>query len=104
MVTCARDRLSIREGSKMPTLAFSINDDDPKKVVAVFLGVMGSHDQPTNGELMLAIQQLGVQVMLDLTQLQAQVEQNTNLEASAITLIQGIADQLAQAAGDPAAV
>ena len=33
--------------------------------------------------------------------LQAQVEQNTNLEASAVTLIEGLAAQIADAANDP---
>ena len=33
--------------------------------------------------------------------LQAQVEQNTNLEASAVTLIEGLAAQIAAAANDP---
>lgn len=33
--------------------------------------------------------------------LQAQVEQNTDLEASAVTLIEGLAAQIADAANDP---
>ncbi len=40
----------------------------------------------------------------DLTALQAQVQTNTEVEASAVTLIQGIAQQLADAKTDPAAV
>lgn len=40
----------------------------------------------------------------DLTSLQAQVEQTTTVEQSAVTLIQGIAAQLTAAQGDPAAV
>jgi hypothetical protein len=44
------------------------------------------------------------QIMIDLTALTAQVAQNTSVEASAVTLIQGIAAELAAAQTDPAAV
>ncbi len=43
-------------------------------------------------------------VMADLTILTAQVAANTEVEASAIVLIQGLADQLAAAATDPVAI
>lgn len=39
-----------------------------------------------------------------LDDLKAQVAQNTNLEMSAIILIRGLAQQIADAAGDPAAL
>ena len=39
-----------------------------------------------------------------LAALQAQVAQNTTIEASAVTLIQGLAAQIAAAAGNPAAL
>lgn len=42
--------------------------------------------------------------MADLSALQTAVENATTIEESAITLIQGLADQLAAAATDPAAV
>ena len=44
------------------------------------------------------------QIIMDLKPLTAQVAQNTSLEASAVTLIQGIAAQLAADQNDPAAV
>ena len=47
--------------------------------------------------LLAAIQELGERVMSALTDLQAQVAQNTSVEASAVQLIQGIAQQLATA-------
>jgi len=40
----------------------------------------------------------------DLTSLTAQVQKNTTIEESAVTLIQGIAAQLAAAKNDPAAI
>ena len=43
-------------------------------------------------------------VMVDLTALTTQVEQNTAVEASAVTLIQGLAKQIADSATDPAAI
>lgn len=43
-------------------------------------------------------------VMADLSSLQAQVQANTEVEASAVVLIQGIAAQLAAAKTDPAAI
>jgi hypothetical protein len=43
-------------------------------------------------------------IMADLTALTAEVAETTAVEQSAITLIQGIAAQLAAAATDPAAV
>ena len=42
--------------------------------------------------------------MADLTALTAQVAQNTSVEASAVTLIQGLASQLAAAGTDPVAL
>lgn len=50
----------------------------------------------------LAKQESKMSVSLDA--LTAQVAQNTQVEASAVTLIQGIAAQLAEAAADPAKV
>lgn len=44
------------------------------------------------------------QIMSALTDLQAQVAQNTTIEASAVTLIQGLAAQIAAAGTDPAAL
>ena len=43
-------------------------------------------------------------IMADLTSLTAQVKTNTDVEQSAIVLIQGIAAQLAAAKTDPAAI
>ena len=43
-------------------------------------------------------------IMVDLTALTTQVEQNTAVEASAVTLIQGLAKQIADSATDPAAI
>jgi hypothetical protein len=43
-------------------------------------------------------------IMADLTTLTAQVKANTDVEASAVTLIQGIAAQLAAAKTDPVAI
>ncbi len=61
--------------------------------------------------LLAAVQQLAQKGDLMATTLDqaikdhtAQVAQNTQVEASAVTLIQGIAAQLTAAAGDPAAV
>jgi len=42
--------------------------------------------------------------LMDLTALTAQVTQNTTVEQSAITLIQGLAAQLVSNANDPAAI
>lgn len=44
------------------------------------------------------------QIMADLTSLETQVKANTDVEASAILLLQGLAAQLAAAATDPAKV
>jgi len=44
----------------------------------------------------------GVELMADLSALQAQVKANTDVEASAIVLIQGLAAQIAAAGTDPA--
>ena len=47
----------------------------------------------------------GLQTMAsDLTALTAQVEQNTTVEGSAITLLQGLAAKIASLANDPAAI
>lgn len=46
----------------------------------------------------------GETIMADLTNLTAQVTANTNLEASAVQLIQGLAKQIAASSGDQAAV
>ncbi len=46
----------------------------------------------------------GVEIMADLSGLTAQVKANTDVEASAITLLNGLAAQLAAAATDPAKV
>jgi SepF-like predicted cell division protein (DUF552 family) len=43
-------------------------------------------------------------IMTDLTQLTAQVKQNTDVEASAIVLLNGLAAQIAQIKNDPVAV
>ena len=43
-------------------------------------------------------------VMADLTALTAQVQANTDVEASAVLLIQGLADQIAAAGTDPVAL
>jgi hypothetical protein len=47
---------------------------------------------------------LEMEIMTDLTALTAQVKANTDVENSAVILIQGIAAQLASVAADPAAV
>jgi hypothetical protein len=44
-----------------------------------------------------ALSQMEVRIMSALSDLQAQVAQNTDAEQSAVTLIQGLADQLAKA-------
>ena len=41
---------------------------------------------------------------VELDALEVQVAENTNLEASAIALIQGLADQIAAAGNDPAKI
>lgn len=46
----------------------------------------------------------GEEIMADLSVLTDQVAQTTAVETSALTLIQGISQRLADAAGDPAAV
>lgn len=46
----------------------------------------------------------GEQIMLDLTALEAQVQQNTDLEQGSITLLTGLAAQFEAAKGDPAKV
>ena len=46
----------------------------------------------------------GEKIMADLTALTAAVTNNTQVEASAVTLIQGLASQLAAVATDPVAV
>jgi predicted RNA-binding Zn ribbon-like protein len=46
----------------------------------------------------------GAGITMTLDELQVQVTENTSLEQSAITLIQGIAAQLAAAAQDPAKI
>lgn len=51
-----------------------------------------------------SIHRQGKTIMADLTALTAQVAQNTSVEASAVTLIQGLAAQLAAAGTDPAAL
>lgn len=43
-------------------------------------------------------------IIMDLTTLKAQVDKNRDLEESAVTLITGIAKQLAAAKTDPAAI
>jgi altronate dehydratase len=55
-------------------------------------------------ELLKELTQEQKKMAADLTVLKAQVQQNTDLEKSAITLIEGIAQQLADAKNDPAAV
>jgi hypothetical protein len=50
------------------------------------------------------LKQQGVTIMADLTALTAQVTQNTSVEASAVTLIQGLAAQIAAAGTDPVAL
>ena len=56
--------------------------------------------------LSMANQSQGKAIMSALSDLQAQVAQNSSVEGSALTLIQGLAAQLAAAiaAGDPAAL
>lgn len=55
-------------------------------------------------QLVLGLIGLEGETMADLSALTAQVKANTDLEASAVQLIQGLAAQLAAAATDPAAV
>ncbi len=51
------------------------------------------------------IEQTETKIMTkELTDLTAQVKANTDLEASAVQLIQGLAAQIAAAANDPAAI
>jgi hypothetical protein len=50
------------------------------------------------------IQKQEDQAMADLSALKAQVQANTDVEASAVVLIKGLAAQLAAVATDPAAV
>lgn len=50
------------------------------------------------------IKQKGGRIIMKLDELAVQVTENTNLETSAILLIQGIAAALAEAAADPAKV
>lgn len=52
--------------------------------------------------LLLLILYQGKRTMADLTALTTQVQENTSVEQSAVTLIQGIAAQLAAAGTDPA--
>jgi len=59
----------------------------------------------SNQQSILALlSQTQKEVTMTLDQLQAQVQQTTTVEQSAITLIQGLAAQLAAAATDPAKV
>jgi tryptophanyl-tRNA synthetase len=51
--------------------------------------------------VVFAIHHQGKRTMADLTALTAQVQANTSVEQSAVTLIQGIASQLAAAGIDP---
>lgn len=46
----------------------------------------------------------GKTIMTDLTTLTAQVQQNTDVEASAITLLNGLSAQIASLKNDPAAL
>ena len=60
------------------------------------------HQQPTQQAGMsraeaTALSQMEVRIMSALSDLQAQVAKNTDAEQSAVTLIQGLADQLAKA-------
>lgn len=50
------------------------------------------------------LQRKEVKEIMELKDLQTQVEKNTEVEGSAVTLIQGIASQLAAAKEDPAAI
>jgi len=47
---------------------------------------------------------LGVNMVSDFEDLKVQVSKNTSIEQSAVVLIQGIAQRLKDAAGDPVAV
>lgn len=44
---------------------------------------------------------LGAKIMADLASLEEQIKRNTDVDSSAILLIQGIAEQLRQAGTDP---
>jgi hypothetical protein len=55
-------------------------------------------------QLLSLVQHTETTIMADLTALTAQVAQNTTVEASAVTLIQGLAAQLTAAGTDPAAL
>ena len=54
--------------------------------------------------MLVDIQGKEIIIMADLTSLTAQVAANTELEASAVALIQGLADLLKQAGTDPVAL
>ena len=63
------------------------------------------HSQLMNiGRLLNTIHQEQLKMAVDLSALQAQVQQNTTVEQSAVTLIQGLAQQLQAAQNDPAAI
>jgi hypothetical protein len=51
-----------------------------------------------------SLTQEGKSIMADLTALTAQVAANTQVEASAVTLIQGLAAQITALANDPVAI
>ena len=60
-------------------------------------------EQTTDQKLDLILKEI-TEMALDLTALTAQVQANTAVEASAVTLIQAIAAELSASTGDPAAI
>lgn len=67
------------------------------------LGTIQNSQQKILGLLNTLITE-GKTIMADLTALTAQVAQNTTVEQSAVTLIQGLAAQIAAAGTDPVAL
>jgi hypothetical protein len=60
--------------------------------------------QSTQQQILALLGQVEEGIMADLKALQDQVQQTTTVEQSAVTLIQGLATQLAANATDPAAI
>lgn len=61
-------------------------------------------ETPANEELLGAILKGIKDMATDLTELQGAVEENTSIDQSAITLIEGLADQIESLQTDPAAL
>jgi hypothetical protein len=74
-----------------------------EKVLALWFNLLCRLDRTMDSKLNQVLEELKG-IKMTLAQLQAQVAQNTSIEESAVTLIQGLAAQLAAIKQDPVAI